>query len=235
MILVTVAPTRSAGGLRSAAPGGLWRIELARPVPPMALPQGRDWPIDAWIQRSDSPVGFNRRVVQSRFEDPRYQVFDRYTGRLLEQDPSPSTTRRSGTLNAIATGEHTIVVGAARGDLRRPSSYATAGPANPKAGRVAPVRDGPDVAAVADDGAVHGGRLAASTRTAGSAVLAGSSVAAPVVTRLIEGSMRAGTDVDRQAVAAWVVPRADVVPVASREGAGIVAAAPDGRVARIGR
>ena len=134
----------------------------AGPVrPPVAAPLGRSWPIDAWIQRSDAPVGFSRRVVQSRFEDAAYQVFDRYSGRLLERDPAPSTARRTGTLNAIATGEHPIVVGAARADKRRPSTYASAGPASPKAGAAQPVRDGPDVAAIADDGAVHGGRLAA--------------------------------------------------------------------------
>jgi hypothetical protein len=232
MILVTIAPTRREGGLRSAAPGGLWRIEIARPAPPVAAPLGRSWPIDAWIQRSDTPVGFSRRVVQSRFEDAAYQVFDRYSGRLLERDPAPSTARRTGTLNAIATGEHPIVVGAARADKRRPSTYTSAGPASPKAGAAQPVRDGPDVAAIADDGAVHGGRLAAATRSAGAAALSGSSVAAPVVSRAVAQLMSRGIDVERSTLVGRVEKSG--APEPGREGAGILPGLPDGRIDRFG-
>lgn len=237
MVLVTVSPTRSTGGLRSAAPGGLWRIEIARPAPPFAVPVGRPWIVDAWIQRTDAPVGFSRRVVQSRFEDPDYQVFDRYTGRLLERDSVPSTVRRSGTLNAIATGSSTIVVGAARVDrtarkegVRAPSVYATSGPALPTPGAVVPVRDGPDVAAIADENGVIGGRLAAATRSAGAVVLGGSSVAAPVVTRRIARSMGEGNDVERATVVAMAEPIPGGDP--ARAGAGVVPERASGRIER---
>jgi len=232
MVLLSVSPTRRSGGLRASAPSGTWRV-LVRNV-------GRPCTIDAWIQRNDAPFGFTRRGVPSRFEDPAYVVHDRI-GRLVETDPAVplGPVRRRSTLNALATGHRTLVVGAARRNAARmgdrPASYASSGPGFAMQPAGAPDRWGPDAAAVADDGAAHRGVIGAGTRSAGAVALNGSSVAAPLATRAVAQTMSKGWPADRPALAGLVEVQAQALADLQRIGRGVIDLRVPGRVERFGR
>ena len=120
-------------------------------------------------------------------------------------DPAPSyarrcadmgwrTIRRFGSLNALATGQYSIVVGGFQRNDGTPSEYSGAGPV------ATPGRTGPDASAVADDSKVLTGVLAAGTRSRSTVDMWGTSIAAPQVTRLIGGWMAKGQASDRAAV-----------------------------------
>ena len=93
------------------APAGAWTVKLYNRQ--LALAQ----PVHVWIQRDDSLYGFPRLGRQSYLDEVAYKRFDD-GGRPIEDDArNPGAlTKRRGTINAIATGTQTIVVG---GWLRR--------------------------------------------------------------------------------------------------------------------
>jgi hypothetical protein len=224
MILISVASTRFTGDTRQIAPAGTWKLEIknltAAPVQ-----------VDAWIERTDSPYGFARTGPQSRFEDADYRVHDD-TGAPVEEDPlNPSLVSRKRTLNGIATGSRTIVVGAARADRRRPTRYASSGPATAGANGV-PTRQGPDVSSTSDDVGTRRGVLGAGTRSAGVVALNGSSVAAPQVTRHVAALMAGGQAVDRATVQNNL-PTPPINPPNERMGHGFVVPAASGRPDRL--
>jgi uncharacterized protein YodC (DUF2158 family) len=68
--------------------------------------------------------------------------------------------RRDGTLSSVATGEHTVVIGAYRLSDGKAASYSATGPSVRDKGR-----DGPDASAVGDDSVACLGVLGASTLT----------------------------------------------------------------------
>jgi hypothetical protein len=143
--------------------------------------------IDAWIQRDETPYGYRRRGRQSRFEDPDYVRFDAY-GYPLEEDPEnhKSYIRRSGTLNAIATGAATVAVAGYRYSDGLPATYSASGPeATDSAKLNSGFRRSPDAMAVSDDSVTCRGVLAAGTRSGSVAAMNGTSVAAAYVTRLL--------------------------------------------------
>jgi hypothetical protein len=181
MILVALAPTSSEPD-RATASAGLWTINVQN--------KGKDsCKVDAWIQRDDTPPGFPTRGRQSRFEDPAYIRFDK-RGMLVELDTSDQGyVKREGTLNSLATGKQTIIVGGTRGNDGRPAAYSSGGSiVNPRKGKVAP-RAEPDVVTVSDDSSANQGRIGAGSRSGSAAALNGTSVAAPQVTRLIADVM----------------------------------------------
>jgi hypothetical protein len=232
MILVSIAPTRRTGGARAVAPAGAWTVRLEN----LGTANCR---VEAWIERTDAPYGFSRTGPQSRFDEPAYRVYD-HVGRPIETDPAnPGILRREMSINGIATGDETIVVGASIADVRGPSRYASSGPRIAPAGAAVSGREGADVAAVADDAAVHRGVIAAGTRAAGAVVLNGSSVAAPAVTRRIAARMAEGESVDRASVGALVTYAYQPVDPPSpdwtrrRIGAGLFATERSGRPDRM--
>ncbi len=104
-------------------------------------------------------------------------------------------------MNALATGQHTIVVGGYRASDRMQSKYTGAGPVGTPP--TVPPRTGPDVSAVADESVVLHGILAAGTRSGSVVAMDGTSVAAPQVTRLISEWMVQNLPTDRSAVQAF--------------------------------
>jgi hypothetical protein len=180
MILVALAPTATLSGARQVAPAGLWQVRVRKT-------RGGACNINAWIQRDDSVHGFRRRGRQSYFDDPEYVRFDP-TGRPVEVDQPRSYVRRAGTLNAIATGRLTTVVGGYRGSDGAPAAYSASGPKAPGKAR----RAGPDALSVSERSITRRGVLAAGTRSASTVALNGTSVAAPQVTRWIAEQMAAG-------------------------------------------
>ena len=98
-------------------------------------------------------------------------------GEVPERDEPKSAVKRAGTLNPIATGRHTIVIGGFRRKDLLPADYSGEGAV---ASRV-----GPDALAVSDHSIVHSGLLAAGTRSGSVIALTGTSLAVPQITRLV--------------------------------------------------
>jgi|GEM_PF-292974 len=180
MILIALAPTITDDPERDAAPGAAWEIWLAN---------DGDAPLElnAWVQRNETAYGYPLRGRQSRFEDPKYARFDE-CGRDRDYDygNERSWVKRDGTLSSVATGEHTVVIGAYRLSDGKAASYSATGPSAHKAGR-----DGPDATAVGDDSVARLGVLGASTRSGAVLALTGTSAATPQVARLLAEQLMA--------------------------------------------
>lgn len=210
MILVAVAPTATLHATDEVAPSGVWQVRIENDGGPAIQ-------ADAWIQRDDSAPGYALLGRQSYFDDPDYLRWD-VSGRVVEDDAygaSPSYVRREGTLNAIATGTMPLVVAGYRRADGRAAPSSACGPALPP-GRGAPSPDGPDAMAPSEDSHAHRNVLAAGTRSGSRAAMNGTSVAAPLVTRLAVTRIAAGARGDRsdifsvaqseELVAPWPVP-----------------------------
>jgi hypothetical protein len=190
MVFIAVAPTATLHPTAELAPAGRWEVQIKN-VGPQAT-------FDAWIQRDDTPYGYAIRGRQSRFDDQNYQYRDA-AGREIQVDSAASYVKRAGTINAMASGRETVVIGGFHRKEWTPASYSAAGPiVTPPGG--APHRDGPDAMAVSEDSAVHHGLLAAGTQSNSVLSINGSSVAAPQITRWIAGDMAAGNAGDRARV-----------------------------------
>jgi hypothetical protein len=197
MFLIAVQPTRrdepapSGAAADAVAPSGTWTVTLEN----IGLIEE---PVEAWIQWDDAPLGFPRRGRQSYFDEKRYERFDAQ-GREIQEDTHPEQlasrchVKRAGSMNAIATGRKTIVVGGSLGDEVRPAKYSAGGPITRAAGSLEVHRHGPDVTAVSDDSLVHLGVLTVGTRSGSVVAMNGTSVAAPQVTRLIARDLATGS------------------------------------------
>ena len=179
MFLIALQPTRRVDPAlgtpaNPVAPSGIWTIKLEN----VSLkPKGR---VEAWIQRDDTPYGFPRRGRQSYFDHACYQRFD-HGGRVIEHDSEqePCIIKRAGSMNAIATGARTLVVGGYVRRTEEPARYSAGGPVAHRW-----PRRGPDAVAVSDESLVLRGVLAAGTRSGSVVTLDGTSVAAPQATRI---------------------------------------------------
>jgi Subtilase family len=181
MILIALAPTGASGTSRPLARHGLWRVELHSRA-------GTDIrAVHAWIQRDDTLQGFPPGGRQSYFVDPAYEM----PGHVPDEpsDNAASVTKRAGSFNPYATGQHTIVVG---GYVGSPESrhYAPGSGGGPMRGGT---RHGPDVTAPAEKSRVlHGVRMAAN-RAADTVRANGTSIATPYATRLIAALPKLGS------------------------------------------
>jgi len=192
------------------APAGTWQVELTYTGGLAASDV-----VHAWVRRDDQVYGFPLRGRQSFLDDPRYRRFD-HAGRDLEIDVGPSPVSREGTINSMATGASTIVVGAMLGKERLPAKYSAAGaPAPPP--RI------PDAMIVAEDSRVHTGVLAAASRSGARVAMGGTSVAAPQVARNVADLLAALQLGDRAGVQGLVTI---TLPQPERSGAGGIPADP---------
>lgn len=182
-------------GRLAVAPAGDWRII----VKDINLPATAD--INAWIERDDTAYSYQSRGRQSYFDSENYKKFDD-SFVPIEFDPnSDSTTRRQGTINGIATGDKTIVVGAMYGKERTVTEYSSCGPGSESFDTSVATRMGPDLLTVSDDSKVHRGVPGCGTRSGSVVYFNGSSVAAPRVAREIADLLVAGGDADRTQLA----------------------------------
>ena len=221
LLRLSLEATGNPEGRPPLAPAGLWCITL---IPGAA----GVCDIHAWIQRDDPAPGYARRGRQSYFDDPLYARYDD-GGRAIEDDADPNTAKsyikRRGTLNAIATGTETIVIGGFRISDGRSAPYSSSGPVVHPPGRGGPSPDGPDAMWPCDDASSLGGLVAAGTRSSSCFAMHGTSVAAPQVARWLADRMAAGDPCDRAAVfdaaaAAVVKPIGSGNPSAERGGGG---------------
>ena len=165
MVLFAVAPTIKSKG-RAAAPYGNWVVEIRNPgASPVA--------IDAWIERDD-PVFLSG-------SGPRQARFQR------------SDAKSSGTLNSIAHGSETIVVGGYVGGALRKPAYSSSGPGRGDQSMRNPSRavgeqlQGPEWLAVCEESDALPGIAAAAVMVNERVRLPGTSVAAAVATRYVVG------------------------------------------------
>jgi hypothetical protein len=199
------------------APAGTWQVKLTHRGGLAATDL-----VHAWVRRDDQVYGFPLRGRQSFLDDPRYRRFD-HAGRDLEIDLGPSPVRRESTLNSIASGALTIVVGAMLGKEQLPAKYAAAG------ALAAPSPRHPDAMTVGEDSRVHAGVLAAASHSGARVALGGTSVAAPQVASKVADLLANAQLGDRPGVQALAtIP----VPQPERSGAGGIPADPIVKVKR---
>lgn len=196
MFLVTLKPTvpvenPDTGELRlPAAPAGVWTIALEN------VSLGPAEAVDAWIQRDDSRFGQPTFGRQSYFDDAAYVRFGE-DGKVPEHDEPASLVKRAGTVNPIATGQHTIVIGGFRRKDFTVADYSGEGPLPTTH------REGPDALAASDDSVAHAGLLATGTRSGSIAAYTGTSGAAPQITRLVADLLAEGKPADRETIRAF--------------------------------
>ena len=177
-ISITVEPTAPALPLDAnepTAPAGLWKVRVKNT-------SATQLEINAYIQRDDTIYGRKSMGRQSYFDDPGYARHDTQ-GEPLEFDPDANSSYvlRRGTLNALATGKHTYVIGGYRRTDRMPARYSSMGPAHPGARTT----NAPNWLAPSDDSPVCHGILAAGTCSGSRVMMNGTSVAAPQAARFL--------------------------------------------------
>lgn len=170
VVTLALRPTADAGGDPTACPSGPWEIEVRN----ISNPEGTT--VDLFVQRDD-PVSFRPPTGrQSSFQHPQYVRHTETDGRPPENDVGPVT--RARTLNAYASGLHTVIAGGHRASDGKPASYSAAGP-------TANARSRPTLSAAAEDSAQFQGKLASGTLSGTVFRLTGTSVAAPLAARAI--------------------------------------------------
>ena len=182
MVWIAAGPTRSFTD-EPVAPCGIWTIRVSSDKPLEG--------VHAWVQRDDAAFGFVRRGRQSFFDDPDYQRFDddvrsiddRGIGLPESRDIGPSYVKRSGTLNAIATGKRPTVVGAFRESDDTTVAYSGDGDGSMRS---------PDVLGCAAHSVAMPNILARGTHSASLVAVSGTSFAAARIARALSGRLGQG-------------------------------------------
>jgi hypothetical protein len=224
IVQATANPEPSAP-LPQLAPAGTWTVTLEHTggFAPADL-------VQIWIRRDDQIYGFPLRGRQSYLNHADYERFD-HAGRDLEVD-NTSLVQRQSTINSMATGRSSIVIGGYLGKERVATKYSSAGPnigpllpAPPPPETRGPPR-WPDAVATSDDSRVHRGVLAAGSRTGSVVAMGGTSVAAPQIARLVAADLAGSGLGDHAAVQGWAevgMPPSPLKPPDYRGGAGRIA------------
>ena len=137
------------------------------------------------------PTAFDAAGGSRYFDERCLTSGSTLKGGMVEEDTNPEQAshrpdvKRAGSINAIATGRRTVVVGGFLGKENRRAPYS----AEPAPG--SPLEDHVRYE-VSDDSFVHDGRLAAGTRSGSKTIMGGTSVAAPERARRIADEL-AGT------------------------------------------
>lgn len=175
MFQLVVGPTQT--DLPHRAGSGYWRIDVE------ATDLGKGKAIEAWVQRDDLPTADYRPSRQSRFQQPEFRPYDppAQPGDGTRENPP---LVRPGTMNAMATGPATLVVGAtfARQTYPVPVSIYSGG------GRA----DWPvnvDGLASSDDSPILWGCLSSGMRAATTVRMFGTSMAAAMATQAVVASI----------------------------------------------
>ena len=168
------------------APAGLWTLTFRLPAA-MALPEATASAgiggIQARIQRDISYGQGNTGARQSYFVDPLDQPFAD-DGSLAALDPvaDGAKLRRFGSLNGMATGGETLVVGGYVRASGKAAIYASAGLPSASGGLIG---KGTDISAPTERAALFPGMVAAGTRSGATIGASGTSSASPQVARLL--------------------------------------------------
>lgn len=182
-VLIAMAPTEPSAGGAPVAAAGTWRIALDGLAGILSAGD-----IHCRIQRDNDPYGHVRGARQSWLEDAFDRPVEPRGIAAVGDNPEAAFVRRFGTLNGLATHDRVTVVAAHVADSGRPSAYSAAG-------SMALAASGPGrvhLSAPGDDAEALPGRIGAGTRSGSVFRLAGTSVAAPQVTRAIARRLQAG-------------------------------------------
>lgn len=191
MFVVAVNATASLDTTVPLARAGTWRVTLENvSLTPAEV-------VHAWIQRDDTPYGYPHQGRQSFFHEPSYRRFCD-DGHLEQKDDPNNYTLRANTLNAIATGNETVVVGGFHRKEMVACAYSASGPAHAN-------RTGPEALTISDDSLVHRGVLAAGSRSGSVVAMGGTSAAAGQLTRIAADELAAGKAAGRQQIRALAV------------------------------
>ncbi|WP_027546954.1 hypothetical protein [Bradyrhizobium sp. WSM2254] len=193
-LLVVLAPTEPEDISRPPVMSGEWRVVIrpgaeARPI---------DEPIYCWVQRAADPESLRSGSRQSYFDDPRNIRYTR-RGDLREVDTAGAFVRRFGSLNGIATGAKSLVVGGYRlgaglaSSLKyaRPSRYSSAG-----SREHGWLRRHVDCSSMSERSRALPGTIAAGVRSGSRSFVQGTSTAAPFVARQLAEIFTTAQDAD---------------------------------------
>jgi hypothetical protein len=170
-MVIALAPTEPNDPAAPAARPGLWRVRLENIR--NALEAGA---ISCRIQRDNDPFGYARGARQSYFDDPLDAPFEA-SGRKARSDNTDGVfVRRFGTLNGLATHDAVTVVGGYVAASGRPADYSSAGSNAQTGGSV-------HYSAPSETSSAIAGILAGGTRSGAVFRMAGTSAAAPQVSR----------------------------------------------------
>ena len=206
LLVATAATERRRGG--PAAPSGAWKITI----------EGGPAMVTALVQRDDTPAGYRPFGRQSWLDSATAYLWDFQTRDWIKPwslDPTDSGLVQAGerpvsrlgtaVAHAGATADTITFVGSIKPiigfpDRRVSTLYSAEGiPAdtniNGSSARRPGESEGPDLAALADDGSNLYGRLGSGVISGSTTRLSGTSVAAPAVTRryLMEYSVQAAS------------------------------------------
>jgi len=184
---IAVLPTRR-DGPDLVAPSGRWGLTVARSA------SAADPTVSLQVQRGDTPPGQRIFGRQSYLVHPACNGFDAETWDWSYPGPGPVT--RSGSHSALVTVRDRRVLAVAAAGMRRPPTggappaarYSAEGSSNPPW----TARQGPDACALAEAAPNRPGVVAAGTRSGAAARLAGTSVAAPALARLLSRELGPG-------------------------------------------
>ncbi|WP_434874897.1 S8 family serine peptidase [Bradyrhizobium oligotrophicum] len=182
-VLVAMAPTEPHDDCLPGADSGRWTVTIRRTT----TARLGDHPIHCWIQRSTDFESFRSGSRQSYFDLDTYEEA-RFTpqGDLAETDTVTSPVKRFGSLNGLATGRMSLVVGGYRLGAGLGSSLACAQPARySAAGTLRPdwIEKIVDCSAMSDRSRALPGTISAGVRSGSRSVVQGTSAAAPIVAR----------------------------------------------------
>ncbi len=185
-------------------PSGLWKVQIKN------ISEHELRNIDLQVHRNDVGIFSRSGARQSYFDDSGYVMFDERSGRIIndEQRDNPKKTpvTRQGTLSSYVYAKGVLAVGGYRRFDGEPATYSSAGRQNDctkgaessalagassasdahyRTSEAGKPLDGPDLAAVSEESPALPGVLAAGTYSGSVAILAGTSVAAPQITRAL--------------------------------------------------
>ena len=171
------------------APPGDWHVAVDADAPKGVY--------EISVQRDETIRGFHREARQSLLIDPAYAVLDD-RGLVRRDDPVPATARvhRRGTISAYCGGSAVIRAGAAEAAeaMAGDDPFAPGPPQRWPSIYSGLLKDGfgGDIQAVADRSRLTAGVLTGGRDSGATRVFAGSSLAAPQVTRWLAGQLAAG-------------------------------------------
>jgi hypothetical protein len=169
--LISVNPT-AGDPTTVSGPCGPWTFVFG-PTP--GSPPG---PIHLYLARANHNMGARRLALPSRFTDAAYEAGRFVAPALRYAEAAGSAVRRAGTLNGIATGASTVVVGGYRLADKMPAPYSSSGPSRGP-------RMQPDYACASDLSPAVPGLRAAGVRGGTVFRLIGTSSAAPQLGRIL--------------------------------------------------
>lgn len=164
-ILAALAPTEALG---DAAPSGRWHV---------ALSSKAEMTVALRIQRDISYGRGFTGARQSYFDDPQNALFTR-EGYVNEEDTPAAVVKRAGSINGMATGATSLVVGAGHRDWYTGAELYSSAARTMASAQV-------DVSASVSASPAERGRLGLAARSGARHRMTGTSVAAPALGRAL--------------------------------------------------